>query len=175
MRPQSLLGAALPLVVPVVLSAQGEIKPVQATPIEPYTAKTIEPYHATTSEPARTATTRRDSVRAADPKALVGTWQLHVEGTSYTTDDYATSTRTVTTSSGAKGRRLVIRANGTYDWGGHRGRWITTGEGADGYRIELLKADHGANWKLGWDTRRNAPAGRILVWDGNVWEVGTRR
>lgn len=201
MRLQSLCCAALSLALPAVLRAQSEIKPVQAKPVEPYTAKTLEPtkskevspYTASSSDSTRPNAARSRAgqviddvkdlpapvapppVRRANLKAFVGRWQLLVEGASYTTDDYAAGTRTVTSSSGARGRRLVIRANGTYDWGGIRGRWVATGEGADGYPLKLLKADHGEDWKIGWDTRRNAPAGRILVWDGSVWEVGIRR
>ncbi len=190
MRLPSLLAAALTLALPAVMQGQGEIKPVQAQTIQPYTAKTIEPYRSTTAradsartDTARLITTVKDlpapikspASYRADVKAFVGTWQLYVEGTSSTTDNYSTNTRTVTTSSGAKGRRLIIRANDTYDWGGRKGHWIRTGDGADGYPLELLKADDGRNWKIGWDTRRGATAGRILVWDGDVWEVGARR
>lgn len=193
MRLQCVIATALMLALPAVVRAQGAIQPVQAKTIEPYTAKTIEPYHAATPASARSTAPRADSAQAiGDVKdlprpaeaprarparldAFFGKWQLSVEGASYTTDDFATGTRTVTTSSGARGRRLVIRANGTYDWGGHRGRWRRTGEGAGGYPLVLLRADHGEDWKIGWDTRRGAPAGRMLVWDGYVWEVGTRR
>lgn len=185
MRLQPLLCAALLLVLPAAARAQGEIKPYTASPIEPYKAKPIEPAKPDTVRPATgtiitgvkdlPAPIQPLATRPADLKAFAGTWRLFVEGASYTTDDYATNTRTVTTSSGAKGRRLIIRRNGTYDWGGTRGRWVATGEGANGYPLKLLHADHGHDWKIGWDTRRNAPAGRILVWDGYVWEVGTRR
>ena len=192
MRFETLRAAVLALALPALARGQGEISPAQAKPIEPYTAHTIEPYHARPAQAAQHGTASADSGRIIDDvkglpapvrpprassaklKAFVGTWQLNVEGTSYTTDDYATNTRTVTTSVGARGRRLVIRPNGTYDWGGRRGRWKRTGEGDEGYPLVLLHADRGEDWKIGWDTRKGAPAGRILVWDGSVWEVGTR-
>ncbi len=159
-----------------------DVKPVQSKPVEPYTAKTIEPYHAKTIEPYHAKTLSGDTSAAApasratsaNPREFVGSWQLQVEGASYTTDNYATNTRTITTSSGAIGRRLLIRSNGTYNWGGIKGRWIATGESAGGYPLKLLKADGGADWKIGWDTRHGARPGQILVWNGSVWEIGRR-
>ncbi len=189
----------LALVVLAPAAMAQDVKPVQSKPVEPYTAKTIEPYHAKTIEPyhARTisadtsASVKRDTGKIidhvdlpapagashtapVDPREFVGSWQLQVDGASYTTDNYATNTRTITTSSGAMGRRLLIRSNGTYNWGGIKGRWIATGESAGGYPLKLLKADGGADWKIGWDTRHGARPGQILVWNGYVWEIGRR-
>lgn len=184
MRTQTVCRAAIVIaVLPVAAYAQGEIKPVQSKPVAPYVAKEIQPVKAKEIQPYTPKTidgTRQplpkvapDAGKAASPSAFVGTWQLAVEGASSTTDNYATNTRTITSSSGALGRRLVIRTDDSYDWGGTKGRWAATGEGAGGYPLVLLKADHGHDWKVRWDTRRNAPAGRILVWDGYIWEIGT--
>lgn len=99
--------------------------------------------------------------------AFFRTWRLAVSGAVVTTENEATQTRTTTVSSGALAGRLVIRADGTYDWEGKRGRWRRTGN-AD-YPLELVAADLGKDWGIGWDTRKHGTRGNILLVDGVEW------
>lgn len=107
--------------------------------------------------------------------AFFGNWQLVVEGAAYTTDNYATNTRTTTSSAGAMGRRLTVAGDGSYTWGDQVGQWRSTGEDpVAGWPIVLLGADGGGDWKVGWDTRRQGRRGNILIWDGYTYQVGSR-
>lgn len=157
------------LTVPAPLGAQS-IPVHQAKEIQPVKAKEIEPASAS-STPAGEASV--PSAAQSDLGGFVRTWQLIVEGAARTDENVAAGTRTTTVSSGARGRTLVIKADGTYQWGDIRGRWKATGEDPrTGWPIVLLKADGGKDWKVGWDTRRQGSRGDILVWDGYTWEVG---
>lgn len=156
--------------VAAVLSApavSAQIKPHEAKPIRPHVATELSP---PTTSPRPAGTPASPQVAAAD---FLGVWQLVVEGAVRTDENVASGTRTTTSSAGALGRRLLIRADGSYQWGEQKGRWRTTGEDPKtGWPLVLLKADGGKDWKVGWDTRRQARAGDILVWDGFVWQVG---
>lgn len=160
-----LLGLAA--LTPLGSAAQAQIKPYQAKPVEPYTAQDLSAGASSRAQQPSAAATQ------GGLSSFMGSWQLVVEGAVRTDENVAAGTRTVTSSAGALGRRLAIRADGTYQWGEQKGRWRATGEDPkNGWPLMLLKADGGKDWKVGWDTRRQGRAGDILIWDGYVWEVG---
>lgn len=158
----------------VVAGNAGVLVAQQQPPV--HTARPIEPVRAKEIQRVESGAASAPGGARVAPKGLdafAGAWQLLVEGAVRTDENAVEGTRQTTVGAGALGRRLVIRMDGTYTWGDVAGRWRATGESlATGWPIVLLKADHGRDWKVGWDTRRAGRRGDILVWDGDIWEVG---
>jgi hypothetical protein len=154
------------------------IQPYTADTIQPYTADTVKPYTAPALKPhAADAGQSREPVRArsGDPGFFFRTFGLAIPGVAYTTDNYATNTRTVTVAPGAVTKSAVrVNPDGTYVWNSSwdskiiRGRWR-----ADGGAVVLLKGQSGLDWKM---QRMDRPSGKavITLWDQqSIWYNGT--
>lgn len=175
--------APTPTPAPTSTSARGvAAAPPAATVVEATGgAATIAPRMAEAVQPSRPAETVKKMTDedfkywkkptpGGDRVPLDGffrAWRVGVSGAVVTREDVVTQTRTTTVSAGALAGRLVIRANGTYEWDGRKGRWRRTGN-AD-YPLELIAADLGKDWGIGWDTRKHGTAGNILLVDGVEW------
>jgi hypothetical protein len=103
------------------------------------------------------------------------TFGLAIPGVAYTTDNYATNTRSITVAAGTVTKSAVrINPDGSYIWNSAwdgkviRGQWKR-----DNSAIILLNAQGGLNWRM---ERMPQPQGRAVVtlWDQNsIWYHGT--
>lgn len=103
------------------------------------------------------------------------TFGLAIPGVAYTTDNYATNTRTVTVASGYVTKSAIrINPDGTYVWNSAWDGKIIQGQWKQqGGAIIVLKGQSGLDWRM---ERMAKPAGDAVVtlWDQNsIWYNGT--
>lgn len=107
------------------------------------------------------------TINPDDVSHLFNTYQVYIQGSTYTQDigDYYVTTSSI----GALAGGLMVQSNGTYVWNTPgkliKGKWRKTKDKY--YPIELLKGDMGKNWKVGESKNR---FGEIYLWDGSTWQ-----
>lgn len=150
--------------------------------IQEYHASDIQEYHATELKPAIASkntdrNTGSQKHNLNNLQALFGLFQYWVPGTSYSVADY-TNQKLVLHNSAGTGvlpGSLQIKPGGSYTWNSSydgkilKGHWEKTSD--PGYPIELIKAQEGKNWKIGFSTDKSA---NIVIWDGNTWYLGKK-
>jgi hypothetical protein len=122
------------------------------------------------SERASVSTAERGT-RAAPADSFFRTFGLAIPGVAYTTDNFATNTRTVTVAAGAVTKSTVrIDPEGSYVWNSSwdgkviRGQWRR-----EGSAIILLNAQSGLNWRMQTMAQSQGKA-TVTLWDQNsIW------
>ncbi|HAL83651.1 MAG TPA: hypothetical protein DCO83_16605 [Mucilaginibacter sp.] len=146
--------------------------------IQPYKAREITSYRAK-AIPVNSSTNKSNAAAQSnsDLSYFIGTYQIWVPGTSYTTPDYSNNQLIIHNSAGTGlfPGGIKINANGTYIWNSSwdkkiiRGKWRTTNN--KNYPIELVKAQEGKDWKTG---SSNTAGVSIIIWDGYTWYNGKK-
>ncbi|WP_240041102.1 copper amine oxidase N-terminal domain-containing protein [Paenibacillus ginsengarvi] len=139
-----------------------------------------------TSGSGASESSAKTKTEAGDPTDFIGAYNLFIPGGSYTSDNYATEIRTVTTFAGSPDGTLVIGSDGTfafdkstYNWNPQakeynagNGTWSRSNDTE--YPIVLVDRAAGKTYKVGKSTAKLG--GDILVYEeGVTWEVGTRK
>lgn len=178
------LGLALICICFAVL-LQSCVQSEQAVPAAEQT-KTKSTNGAAAPSAAAQSASQKSSNADAELSYYIGTFNVFIPGGSYTTDNYAAETRTVTTFAGAADGTLTLKKDNTFsfnkstlNWNPKKkeysagvGEWSKTNDPE--YPIVLNDKAAGKLYKIGKSTPKLG--GDIIIWEeGATWSIGTKK